>query len=179
MITCWATANRFLPPEVNSFRTIHANPESSAWRPAFISSPPPTAIRRSDRSHYLPFAYTWYQISSKKQHWTKKTNETDIDANQTGRTEFDFGSRFPIVWLNDRQTNASMLVYIWMIYGRFENQLWWFERILGRKGQLNLECTFVVRRFLLQIRCAENGIWLYWNRVRFTMNRSNDANSFI
>lgn len=66
-----------------------------------------------------------------------------------GLTLVSFGSWFPVFCTDDWQTDLPLLVNIWVVDLCFECDLRGFERVLGRKDDLDPECTFVVWRVVL------------------------------
>lgn len=63
-----------------------------------------------------------------------------------------FRCRLPIFGTDYGQANLALIVDIWMVYLRFERDLWWLEWILWREVDFDAERAFCVRGIFLMNR---------------------------
>lgn len=75
-----------------------------------------------------------------------------------------FRCRLPVFGTDYGQTYLTLIVDIWMVYLRFERDLWWLEWVLWREVDFNAERAFGVRRIFLIIRRKQD---VLVNCVRF------------
>lgn len=76
---------------------------------------------------------------------TKKTKQKNRKL-----TLICFSGRLPVFSTNDRQTNLTFLINVWMIDFCPEVNLWRFKGIFSWIIYFNTECSFIVRWILLE-----------------------------